>query len=89
MEEIDISYLVCNLKKIRNWTNNKIKDNVTPIELENERDENYSPDNPSIDLSKTSGNYHYRQDVEIVYNFIGAVEFPDFVNIEEDYGLDD
>ena len=38
---------------------------------------------------KRKENGHYRQDVEIVYNFIGAVEFPDFVNIEEDYGLDD
>ena len=53
-EETAISYLVCNLKKIRN----KDKDNVTPIELENERDENYTPDNPNIDLSRTGGNYH-------------------------------
>lgn len=42
------------MKKIRN----KNKDNVTPIELENERDENYSPDNPSIALSSTERNYH-------------------------------
>ena len=32
---------------------------------------------------------HYRQEVEIVYNFIGAVEFPDFVNEEEYYGLEE
>ena len=38
--------------------NNKKRDNVTPIEKENERDKNYSPDNPQIDLSRTSGNYH-------------------------------
>ena len=38
--------------------NNKLRDNVTPIEKENERDENYSPDNPQIDLSRTHNNYH-------------------------------
>lgn len=38
---------------------------------------------------KRKENGHYRQEVEIIYNFIGAVEFPDFVNIEEDYGLDE
>ena len=42
------------MKKIRN----KDKDNVTPIELENERDESYTPDNPNIDLSRTGRNYH-------------------------------
>ena len=43
------------MKKIRNEKN---KDNVTPIELENERDESYTPDNPNIDLSRTGRNYH-------------------------------
>lgn len=38
---------------------------------------------------KRKENGHYRQDVEIIYNFIGAVEFPDFINVEEDYGLDE
>ena len=38
---------------------------------------------------KRKENGHYRQEVEIIYNFIGAVEFPDFVNVEEDYGLDE
>ena len=38
---------------------------------------------------KRKENGHYRQDVEIVYNFIGAVEFPDFVNVDDDYGLDE
>ena len=37
---------------------------------------------------KRKENGHYRQEIEIVYNFIGAVEFPDFVNVDEDYGLD-
>ena len=36
---------------------------------------------------KRKENGHYRQEVEIVYNFIGAVEFPDFVNVDDDYGL--
>jgi len=40
LEETTISYLICTLKKY----NNKKRDNVTPIEKENERDENYSPD---------------------------------------------
>ena len=31
---------------------------MTPIELENERDESYTPDNPNIDLSRTGRNYH-------------------------------
>ena len=31
---------------------------MTPIELENERDESYTPDNPNIDLSRTRRNYH-------------------------------
>ena len=38
--------------------NNKKRDNVTPIEMENERDENYNPDNPQIDLARTHSNYH-------------------------------
>ena len=37
---------------------NKKRDNVTPIEMENERDENYDPDNPQIDLTRTHINYH-------------------------------
>lgn len=38
--------------------NNKKRDNVTPIEKENERDENYNPDNPQIDLMRTHNNFH-------------------------------
>lgn len=49
--------------------NNKKRDNVTPIEKENERDENYNPDNPQIDLSRTSGNYH------TVYPKCGYMEY--------------
>lgn len=55
------------MKKIRNKDN----DNVTPIELENERDENYSPDNPSIDLSRTGRNYHTVHRSERYMDYIG------------------
>ena len=34
------------------------KQDVAPIERENERDENYKSDNPQIDSSKTKHNYH-------------------------------
>ena len=33
---------------------------------------------------KRKENGHYRQEVEIVYNFIGAVEIPDFLNNDYD-----
>ncbi len=36
---------------------------------------------------KRKENGHYRQEVEIVYNFIGAVEFPDFLDDNEYEGL--
>ena len=34
------------------------KTDISPIEKENERDENYKADNPQIDSSKTIRNYH-------------------------------
>ena len=34
------------------------KQDVAPIERENERDENYKSDNPQIDSSKTKYNNH-------------------------------
>lgn len=36
---------------------------------------------------KRKENGHYRQEIEIVYNFIGAVEFPDFLDDDEYEGL--
>ena len=36
---------------------------------------------------KRKENGHYRQEVEIVYNFIGAVEIPDFLEDDEYDGL--
>ena len=35
-----------------------VKDNVTPIEMENERDEFYESDNPQLDSSRTKNNLH-------------------------------
>ena len=49
-----ISYLICTMEKY----NTKDRDNITPIELENERDEIYKPKNPQIDLKRTKKNYH-------------------------------
>ena len=34
------------------------RQDVTPVEKENERDENYQGSNPQIDSKRTSGNYH-------------------------------
>lgn len=50
-EEIIISYLVCHMEKYK-------RQDVTPVEKENERDENYKGSNPQIDSERTSGNYH-------------------------------
>ena len=36
---------------------------------------------------KRKENGHSRQEIEIVYNFIGAVEFPDFLYDDEYDGL--
>ena len=36
---------------------------------------------------KRKENGHYRQEIKIVYNFIGAVEFPDFLDDDEYDGL--
>ena len=37
---------------------NKDKNNITPIELENERDEFYKSENPDLDSSRTKNNFH-------------------------------
>ncbi len=49
-EKTTISYLVCHMEKYH-------KQDVAPIERENERDENYKSDNPQIDKERTKGNY--------------------------------
>ena len=51
-EEIIISYLVCHMEKYH-------RQDVAPIEKENERDENYKSDNPQIDSERTRNNYRF------------------------------
>ena len=50
--EIIISYLVCHMEKYH-------KQDVAPIEKENERDENYEASNPQIDSERTRNNYRF------------------------------
>ena len=47
-----ISYLVCHMEKYH-------KQDVAPIEKENERDENYEASNPQIDSERTRNNYRF------------------------------
>lgn len=46
-----ISYLVCHMEKYH-------KNEISPVEKENERDETYEAGNPQIDNSRTKNNYH-------------------------------
>lgn len=46
-----MSYIVCHMDKYH-------RNEVAPIEGENERDETYKADNPDIDSSRTHNNYH-------------------------------
>ena len=50
--KIIISYLVCHMEKYH-------KQDVAPIEQENERDENYDASNPQIDCERTKNNYRF------------------------------
>ena len=50
--KIIISYLVCHMEKYH-------KEDVAPIEKENERDENYEATNPQIDSEQTKNNYRF------------------------------
>ena len=50
--KIIISYLVCHMEKYH-------KQDVAPIEKENERDENYEAANPQIDSERTRNNYRF------------------------------
>ena len=50
--KIIISYLVCHMEKYH-------KQDIAPIEKENERDENYKSDNPQIDSERTRNNYRF------------------------------
>ena len=44
-------YLVCHMEKYK-------RQEVSPVETENERDENYKASNPQIDSARTKNNYH-------------------------------
>ena len=46
-----MSYLVCHMEKYK-------RQDVSPVEKENERDENYAATNPQIDSERTKNNYH-------------------------------
>ena len=46
-----MSYLVCHMEKYK-------RQDVSPVEKENERDENYEATNPQIDSERTKDNYH-------------------------------
>lgn len=46
-----MSYLVCHMEKYK-------RQDVSPVEKENERDENYDATNPQIDRERTKNNYH-------------------------------
>lgn len=50
--KITISYLVCHMEKYH-------KQDIAPIEKENERDENYEASNPQIDSERTRNNYRF------------------------------
>ena len=50
--KIIISYLVCHMEKYH-------KQDVAPVERENERDENYEASNPQIDSERTRNNYRF------------------------------
>ena len=50
-EEKKISYLVCHMEKFK-------RQEVSPVEQENERDETYQASNPQIDNARTHLNYH-------------------------------
>ena len=50
--KIIISYLVCHMEKYH-------KQDVAPIEKENERDEKYEASNPQIDSERTKNNYRF------------------------------
>ena len=46
-----MSYLVCHMEKYK-------RQDVSPVEKENERDENYEATNPQIDSERSKNNYH-------------------------------
>lgn len=65
MEGNFISYIVCHMEKYK-------RQEVSPVEEENERDENYEAGNPQIDSSHTNRNYHLVTPLPTYLEFINA-----------------
>lgn len=64
-EEHKISYIVCNMKKLK-------RQSVGNVERENERDETYEAKNPNIDSARTRNNYHIVASPKSYLDFINA-----------------
>ena len=58
-------YLVCHMEKYK-------RQEVSPVEMENERDENYKASNPQIDSARTKNNYHLISPRESYIEMINA-----------------
>ena len=72
-EEMPISYLVCHMEKYQ-------RTDITGVENENERDENYEGSNPQIDSDRTFTNYHtVRRDekyLDFIHRRIDELQLP-------------
>lgn len=60
-----MSYIVCHMEKYK-------RQEVSPVEEENERDETYEASNPQIDSNRTSRNYHLVTPPPTYLEFINA-----------------
>ncbi len=60
-----MSYIVCHMEKYK-------RQEASPVEEENERDENYEASNPQIDSSRTNRNYHLVTPPPTYMEFINA-----------------
>lgn len=65
MEENFISYIVCHMEKYK-------RQEVSPVEEENERDKTYEASNPQIDSNRTNRNYHLVTPPPTYLEFINA-----------------
>lgn len=60
-----MSYIVCHMEKYK-------RQEVSPVEEENERDESYKANNPQIDSNRTNRNYHLITPPPTYMEFINA-----------------
>ncbi len=60
-----MSYIVCHMEKYK-------RQEVSPVEEENERNENYKAGNPQIDSNRTNRNYHLVMPPPTYLEFINA-----------------